>query len=241
MELNKTIKMLLVEDDVNLGYLLVENFRTQGFDVTLAQTGKAAIQEINSTAFDICVFDIMLPETDGFTVATKMKEKDPTIPFIFLTARTQEKDKLHGFELGADDYVTKPFSFKELLCRIMVALRRIHVAPKLNVNEMLSIGLSTLNITQRMLSIAGKERRKLSQREAELLAMLMRHKGDYVSRSEILKAVWGRDDYFTAKSMDVYMTRLRKLIKEDASLEIENLYGTGYRIRQNNDALAISG
>lgn len=232
--------MLLVEDDLNLGYLLVENLKAKGFDVTLVQTGKAAIQEINRNSFDVCLFDIMLPETDGFTVAEKMREKNASVPFIFLTARTQEKDKLHGFELGADDYVTKPFSFKELHCRIMVALRRIHITPPQKNNETISVGVTILNTMQRILSINGKER-KLSQREAELLAVLMRNKGDYVSRSEILNNVWGRDDYFTAKSMDVYMTRIRKLIKEDASLEIENLYGTGYRIRLNNDAMAISG
>lgn len=240
MELNKNMKMLLVEDDLNLGYLLVENLKAKGFDVTLAQTGNAALQEIKNGGFDVCLFDIMLPETDGFSLAEKMREKNPSVPFIFLTARTQEKDKLHGFELGADDYVTKPFSFKELHCRIMVALRRINMMPAQNEIETITAGNTKLHTSQRILSISGKER-KLSQREAELLAVLMKHQGNYVSRSEILNDVWGRDDYFTAKSMDVYMTRIRKLIKEDALLEIENLYGTGYRIRVNNDAMAISG
>ena len=240
MELNRTIRILLVEDDLNLGYLLIENLKAKGFDVILAQTGTAAIEEINKGTCDICLLDIMLPGADGFAVASRMKEKDRSIPFIFLTARSQEKDKLQGFELGADDYITKPFSFKELYCRIMVALRRIHVSVPQKNNEILSIGASLLNTSLRTLSVNGKER-KLSQREAELLAILMRNKGDYVSRSEILKEVWGRDDYFTAKSMDVYMTRIRKLIKEDTTLEIENLYGTGYRIRQNNEAISISG
>jgi DNA-binding response OmpR family regulator len=239
MEPNRAIKMLLVEDDVNLGYLLVENLRSKGFDVVQAQTGKAAIEEISKNEFDICLFDIMLPGLDGFTVAAKMKEKNASVPFIFLTARTQEKDKLHGFELGADDYITKPFSFKELHCRIMVVLRRIHMVMPQRSKEILSMGNSVLNVALRILSIQGKER-KLSQREAELLAVLMRYKEEYVSRSEILKQVWGRDDYFTAKSMDVYMTRIRKLIKEDTSLEIENLYGTGYRIRLADSALAVN-
>jgi two-component system OmpR family response regulator len=239
MELNRNIRLLLVEDDVNLSYLLIENLKSSGFDVTLAQTGRAALDEIDRSSFDICLFDIMLPGIDGFTVATKMKEKNAAIPFIFLTARTLEKDKLHGFELGADDYVTKPFSFKELHCRIMVALRRINMVMPQRSKETLLLGNCVLNLGLRTLSVNGKER-KLSQREAELLAILMRHNGEYVSRSEILKQVWSRDDYFTAKSMDVYMTRIRKLLKEDPSLEIENLYGTGYRIRFTDDAIAIN-
>lgn len=144
-----------------------------------------------------------------------------------------EKDKLHGFEIGADDYITKPFSFKELYCRIMAILRRVNfIAPSYSENENLSMGALVLYPAQRMLSVNGQQR-KLSQREAGLLQMLLLHNGKYVNRSEILKKVWGNDDYFTAKSMDVYITRIRKLIKDDPTLEVENLYGTGYRIRQN--------
>src|SRR5205085_1698172 len=140
--------------------------------------------------------------------------------------RALEKDKLHGFELGADDYVTKPFSFKELCCRIMAVLRRLNIAAEAADKEVLQIGVCSLNTGGRILTVNGSDR-KLSQREAELLAMLLRNKEHYINRNVILASVWGRDDYFTARSMDVYITRIRKLLKDDPSVEIENLYGSG--------------
>jgi DNA-binding response OmpR family regulator len=160
----------------------------------------------------------MLPEEDGFSVASHLRKIQPQLPFIFLTSRAQEADRLRGFELGADDYVLKPFSFKELYYRLQVALRRNArqaTAPE-EIQEY-SLGSTRLRFNDRILAIQGAER-KLSQREAGLLQMLLQHQGQYVSRSEILKKLWGRDDYFTAKSMDVYLTRVRKLIKEDPSI-----------------------
>jgi DNA-binding response OmpR family regulator len=233
-EIKGLVQILLVEDDLNLSYLLQENLTAKGFSVSLARSGKAGLELAANTDFDICLLDIMLPEMDGFTLAQALRQKDATLPIIFLTARVQEKDKLHGFEIGADDYVTKPFSFKELYCRIIAVLRRVNfIAPTHTEIENLSLGSLVLYPSQRMLSVNGQQR-KLSQRESGLLQMLLQHNGKYVNRSEILKKVWGNDDYFTAKSMDVYITRIRKLIKDDPSLEVENLYGTGYRIRQNN-------
>ncbi len=232
-EIKEPIQLLLVEDDVNLSYLLEENLRAKGISVSLAKTGTGGLELASKTIFDICILDIMLPEMDGFTLAKALLEQQPSLPIIFLTARVQEKDKLLGFEIGADDYISKPFSFKELYYRITAILRRVNlVAPAHSENENLSIGSLVLYPAQRMLSVNG-EQRKLSQRESGLLQMLLQHNGQYVNRSEILKKVWGNDDYFTAKSMDVYITRLRKLIKDDPTLEVENLYGTGYRIRQN--------
>jgi DNA-binding response OmpR family regulator len=225
--------ILLVEDDVNLGYLLVENIKSKQLDVTLAQNGKAALEQIEKNLFHLCLLDIMLPEMDGFSLAKKIKAKFPELPFIFLTARGQEKDKLRGFDIGADDYVTKPFSFKELYYRMLVVLKRSYAINHSHNAEILSLGNLQLNSSKRILSIHGKEK-KLSQREAELLTILLRFKDNYVSRSEILNRLWGRDDYFTGKSMDVFITRLRKLIKDEPALEIENLYGSGYRIRIKN-------
>lgn len=232
-EIKGSVQILLVEDDINLSYLLEENLTAKGFSVALAKTGTAGLELSAKTDFDICILDIMLPELDGFTLAEMILQKQPHLPIIFLTARVLEKDKLHGFEIGADDYITKPFSFKELYARIMAILRRVNfIAPSYTENENLAIGSLILYPAQRMLSVNGLQR-KLSQREAGLLHMLLLHNGKYVNRSEILKKVWGNDDYFTAKSMDVYITRIRKLIKDDPTLEVENLYGTGYRIRQN--------
>lgn len=226
----RKIKILLVEDDVNLGYLMVENLEARGIEVTIAKTGREGMDAINKTRFDLCILDVMLPETDGFKLAGRLRSVQPSTPFIFVTARMQEADKLTGFETGADDYITKPFSFKELYYRIMVILKRLNLSVVPTAPNQLAVGNVVLHTQERTLLVNGTEK-KLSRREADVLSRLMQKTGNYVSRSEILKQVWGNDDYFTAKSMDVYMTRLRKLLKDEPSLEIENLYGTGYRIR----------
>lgn len=226
------VKILLVEDDVNLGYLLLENLKTKGFDVTLKQNGSSAQEAIKQNHYDLCIIDIMLPEIDGYSIATALHKQSVNTSFIFLTAKTQEQDKIRGFELGADDYITKPFSFKELYYRILVALRRRHTTDNLIDDYVIEATGLSLNPSQRMLIINGQIK-KLSHRESGLLQILLEHKGRYVNRSEILKRVWGNDDYFTAKSMDVYITRIRKLLKDAPHLEIENLYGTGYRIKEH--------
>jgi len=227
--------ILLVEDDINLSYLLLENLRSKDFDVTLKQDGREAINAVKSARFDLCLIDIMLPEVDGFSVADTLRRHAPNTPFIFLTARVQEQDKLHGFDLGADDYITKPFSFKELYCRMMVALRRKTDTDLPLAEYIIEAPALSLNTSQRILTINGVSR-KLSYREAGLLQILLEHKGRFINRSEILKRIWGNDDYFTAKSMDVYLTRIRKLLKDAPHLEIENLYGTGYRILERGQA-----
>lgn len=223
--------LLLVEDYINLSYLLMENLHAKGYAVKHAATGLEGIKAISGGSYDLCLLDIMLPEQDGFSVATHLRKTRPEVPFVFLTSRAQEADKLHGFELGADDYVLKPFSFKELHCRLQVMLRRSgRLTPEPDDLQEVQIGNTRFNFKERILIIQDRERR-LSQRESELLQLLIRHHGHYISRSDILKKLWGRDDYFTAKSMDVYLTRIRKLVKEDPAIEIENLYGSGYRIR----------
>lgn len=224
--------ILLVEDDKNLGYLLRENLVSKGFNITLAETGEAGLLEINSNDFDLCIFDVMLPELDGFSLARKFKSAHPEKPFIFLTARSVEYDKLQGFEIGADDYITKPFNFKELLYRINVILRRSNPKNTIKESGKMLLGSLAFHPDQRKLQI-GTEERKLSQREAGLLQILLQNQGEYITKSEILKFVWGNDDYFTGKSMDVYITRIRKILKTDPLFEIENLYGTGYRIKYN--------
>jgi DNA-binding response OmpR family regulator len=231
----RKIHILLVEDDVSLGYLMVENLEAKGVAVTLAKTGREGMDAIARNKFDLCIFDIMLPETDGLKLGARLRSSHPETPFIFVSARMQEADKLNGFEIGADDYITKPFSFKELYCRIMVILKRMNLTVKPQEPEQVVVGNLLLHPHERLLYVNGIEK-KLSRREADVLSKLMQQSGNYVSRSEILKQVWGTDDYFTAKSMDVYITRIRKLLKEEPSLEIENLYGTGYRIRNNESA-----
>ena len=226
----KTPQLLLVEDDINLSYLLVENLQAKGYGVTLALTGAAGINAIGKGRYDLCILDVMLPEEDGFSIAKLLRKKQPDVPFIFVTARTQEADRLTGFELGAEDYIMKPFSFKELDYRLQVILRRTKNFQPARQYPSLALGGIALDSNTRMLTVTGKESR-LSQRESDLLQLLLEYKGAYITRSEILKKLWERDDFFTAKSMDVYLTRLRKLLKDEPSVEIENLYGSGYRIR----------
>ena len=223
--------LLIIEDDINLGYLLKENLQSKGFEVQLEDAGNKGLKAIEKGGFDLCILDVMLPEVDGYKLATKLKQKHPAIPFLFLTARVLEHDKLHGFEIGADDYIVKPFGFKELYYRINVILRRHSKTDIIHELETKVLEFSKLsfNISQRTLMINGNAR-KLSQREGGILQKLLQHTGSYVTRSEILLSVWGNDDYFTAKSMEVYITSLRKILKDDPSIEIENLYGTGYRI-----------
>lgn len=225
--------VLLVEDDQNLGYLMVENLEARDIKVTLAQNGNEALTFISGGDFDLCILDIMLPGTDGITLGEKLKARHPNIPFIFVTARMQEADKLTGFETGADDYITKPFSFKELYYRIMAIQKRMNIS-LLHAQDADEVRMHNvqLNAKERLLNVNGTVK-KLSRREADVLCKLMQSPGQFISRSEILKQIWGTDDYFTAKSMDVYMTRIRKLLRDEPSLEIENLYGSGYRIKQN--------
>ena len=225
-------RMLLVEDDINLGYLMVENLNARGIEVTLAQTGMQGIEAIKKGGFDLCILDIMLPEVDCFKLGTRLKSLHPSIPFLFLSARMLEADRINGFETGADDYIAKPFSFKELYYRILVILNRRNIAVLPAEPELVSVGNAVLNTKERVLSVNGLAK-KLSRRETDVLSKLMQQPGNYVSRSEILKKVWGSDDNFSAKSMDVYLTRIRKLLKDEPSIEIENLYGSGYRIRKS--------
>ena len=232
----KPIHILLIEDDLNLGFLMVENLDAKGIKTTHAKTGKEGINEIVKGGFDLCILDVMLPEVDGFALATRLRSLHPSIPFIFVTARLQDVDKINGFELGADDYVTKPFSFKELYYRIMVILKRRnnHLLPQ--EPKEISIGNITLNNRERILSVNGSDK-KLSRREAALLSKLMQNWDSFVTRSEILKQIWGVDDFFTAKSMDVYINRIRKLLKDEPSVLIENLYGSGYKIGYSKNNL----
>jgi DNA-binding response OmpR family regulator len=227
----KAHRILVLEDDINLGYLLVENLSAKGFEVTLKQNGKAALESIRQYQYELCIIDIMLPEIDGFSVAETLRKECPGTPFIFLTALLQEQNKIKGFEIGADDYITKPFSFKELYYRVLVALRRKKELVTREADYVIEAHNLLLDPSSRMLTVNGQTK-KLSYREAGLLQILLEHKGRYVNRSEILKRLWGNDDYFTGKSLDVYITRVRKLIKDSTALEIENLYGIGYRVKE---------
>lgn len=230
----KTILSILVaEDDQTLGFLLKENLEQQGYSIMLATNGADALEFFHKKKFDLCLLDIMLPLKDGLNLCRDIRKKDPDMPVIFLTAKNQERDKIEGLKTGADDYLTKPFSMKELLLRIEAIMRRVHRHhPLYKAHARISVyqlGHLIFDYAQR--SLAGKSYVKtLSTREADLLKLFCDNQNELLNRSYILKEIWKDDDYFLNKTMDVFITRLRKLLKDEPGVQIRNLYGTGFKM-----------
>jgi DNA-binding response OmpR family regulator len=221
--------ILIIEDDNNLSYLLRENLESRGFNVTLAADGKSGLKLFNREIFQLCIRDVMIPVKDGFTLAKEMRElKD--VPIIFLTSRSMEIDKIKGFECGCDDYITKPFSVMELLLRVNAVLKRTNIAEPKKETDIFPVGNYTFRFSERKLIMPDSTEKNLSTKEAELLRIFCEKKNELVHRQYLMNKVWGSDDYFIAKSMDVFITRLRKLLKYDTAIEIQNVYGTGFRL-----------
>lgn len=224
-------KILFVEDDQNLGMLLTENLNNRGFDIEWCKNGMDGLDKFKSEHYNLCIFDVMMPTKDGFTLTKEVKAIKPDIPIIFLTARNMQEDKIKGFELGCDDYVTKPFNTQELFLRINAILNRTQKDKPLAAE--IHIGKYLLNTTKMTLELNGVST-KLSSKESGLLSVLASNINVLVNRSTILEKVWGNDDYFSAKSMDVYISKVRKLLKEDSNIEILNAYGIGFKLIVNN-------
>jgi two-component system OmpR family response regulator len=222
---NHTI--LLAEDDVNLGTLLQTFLKSKGYDVTLAENGALAFQLFGESNFDFCIFDVMMPEMDGFTLAKEVREIDKKVPILFLTAKSMKEDKLEGFEVGADDYLTKPFAMEELLARIQAILRRTKDEEQDQSEYM--IGSIKYEPELRLLHLKN-EVKKLTTKENQLLNLLVKNKNYILDRQATLRAIWGDDNYFNGRSMDVYIAKLRKALKEDESIEIMNIHGKGFKL-----------
>ncbi len=233
METEK-LKILLAEDDRNLGGILRTYLEAKGFSVRLCVNGQEAFDAFNKEPFDFCILDVMMPIKDGFTVASDIRQIDSRIPILFLTAKSQEEDKLKGFQSGGDDYLTKPFSMEELLARVEAIMRRINVAggASQSANGAFEIGKSKFDYNRQILTINGKEL-KLTSKETELLKLLCDHKNQTLDRSFALNRIWHNDSYFNARSMDVYIAKLRKYLKEDPSLELINVHGIGFKLIVN--------
>ncbi|MBQ0141239.1 MAG: response regulator transcription factor [Prevotellaceae bacterium] len=220
--------ILLCEDDENLGMLLREYLEAKGYETTLCTDGEQGLEEFVKKQYDLCILDIMMPRMDGFTLAKKIREYNVDIPFMFLTAKTMKDDVKEGFELGADDYITKPFSMEEVVFRIEAILRRVR--GKAGKDVLLhKIGKYTFDTQTQILSIGTKET-KLTTKEAELLTLLCTKANDLLPREYALKAIWVDDNYFNARSMDVYITKLRKHLNDDPNVEILNVHGKGYKL-----------
>lgn len=230
-------RILLVEDDQNFGDVLRSYLEMHDYEVTLATDGVAGLESYKKAEYDLCIFDVMMPKKDGFTLAKEVREMDGDMPIIFLTAKTMKNDVLQGFKIGADDYITKPFNSEELLYRIQAILKRSQqkADPREEIKEF-NIGKYHFNYPLRILTYnnddsSGKaEKEKLSPKEAQLLRMFCMYINDILPRSEALTKIWGEDNYFTARSMDVFVTKLRKYLKNDPNIEIVNIHGNGFQL-----------
>lgn len=219
--------ILLVEDDENLGKLLSAHLDENGFRVQLLTNGNDAKRVMSEIKFSICIFDIMLPGIDGLQLAKSLKEKQPDVPFIFLSARNLKSDKINGYKTGADDYVTKPFDPEELTLKIQAILRRCQ--PAVQKTFKYEAGGFVLNCNLRTLEVDDWNK-KLSTKENDLLQLLFQSVGEIVPREKALNEVWGRSDYFTSKSMDVYITKIRKMLANGSDLVLENIHGYGFKL-----------
>jgi DNA-binding response OmpR family regulator len=224
-------KVLLAEDDVSLSFVIKDGLQDAGFEVTHCTDGEAAWQKFQKKEFDICLLDINMPVRDGFSLAKKIRQQSDIVPIIFLTAKSLEEDKLKGFATGADDYITKPFSMKELVMRMDVFLRR---TKKLQSDAVEEYKIGILRFAYNELKIYnGTVVTSLTQREADLLKFFVTHINKILKREEVLLNVWGKDDYFLGRSMDVFITKLRKYLKPDPAITLETIHGVGFRLQVN--------
>ncbi len=227
--MDKKQHLFLLEDDLSFGAVLKSYLELNDFEVTWVDDGKLAMERFRSLPFDLCLLDVMLPHVDGFTIGTEIRKIDKHIPFIFLTAKSLKEDMLRGFNIGADDYITKPFDTEVLICKIKAILNRNgHVSQAKSLQHQL--GSYLFDVPLRKISI-GEKQHTLSPKEAELLEMLCLNKNELLPRETALLKIWGDDGYFTARSMDVYITKLRKYLADDPSLEIKNIHGSGFLLK----------
>lgn len=226
---NRKIRVLLAEDDENLGFLLKEYLQAKDFEVDLYKDGDKAFRGFQNNYYDICILDVMMPIKDGFTLAKEIRMSNNTMPILFLTAKSMKEDVIEGFALGADDYMTKPFSIEELLMRLEAILRRTRKDSLMTDQSQFQIGKYIFDATKQTLQF-DSDIRKLTTKESELLKYLCINKNSLLDRNFALKTIWVDDSYFNARSMDVYITKLRKYLTEDPTIEIINVRGKGFKL-----------
>lgn len=228
--MNQKIKILLAEDDKNLGDVLKEYLELKNYSVILCRDGKSAWEIFRKEKFDLAILDVMMPKQDGFTLAKDIRKSNTHLPIIFLTAKSMKEDKIEGLKIGADDYITKPFNMEELLLRIKVITRRVNRAKELaNEQTIFQIGKFTFDYNNQILQYKNKTE-KLTTKEADLLKLLCLNKNQTLKREDALIPIWGNDDYFKGRSMDVFIAKLRKYLEEDPKIEIANVHGMGYKL-----------
>lgn len=220
-------KILLVEDDPGLGYVIKDALLMKGYEVTLCTDGEGGFEAFQKQRFDLCILDVMMPRKDGFSLARNIREKSSEVPILFITAKSMLEDKIAGFASGGDDYLVKPFSVEELCMRMEVFLRRSNGPAE--EGGTLQVGIYSFDPGNLLLSYPLGQK-SLTQKETDVLALLCRHQDRVLKREEILKKVWGNDDYFLGRSMDVFISKLRKYLKDDPSIEIVNYHGVGFKL-----------
>ena len=227
-------KILLAEDDLNLGALLKDYLEMEDFEVSLCRDGEDALVEFKRLSFDICIFDVMMPKKDGFTLAKDIRKNNKTIPIIYLTAKALKEDKIEGFKTGADDYITKPFDEEELVYRIKAILKRSGTHNTENPDTVFKIGKFSFDYSRQLLSYDGGDQKRITSRESEILKLLYQRKNNILKREDALLAIWGENDYFHGRSFDVFITKLRKYLKADNNIKIENIHGVGFMLVDNS-------
>jgi len=222
-------KILLVEDDTSLGFIISDQLKANGYEVTLCSDGLEGFKRFNEDTYHMCILDVMMPKKDGFTLAKDIRKMDKDIPILFLTAKSMTEDKVEGFNAGGDDYLTKPFSTDELAVRVKALLRRVNIGEEDETSGEEQIGTYVFDKTNFILRTEGFEK-KLTKKEAQILKMLCKFRNQVLPREIVLNGVWGQDDYFVGRSLDVFITKLRKYFSEDENVEIENVHGIGFKL-----------
>ncbi len=224
-------RILIVEDDLNLGFLLLDFLESEGYQIKLCQDAQSAWEHFCKNHYNLCLLDVMLPDSDGFALARQIRQRDESMPFVFLTARSMKEDKLKGYALGAEDFVTKPFCEEELLCRIQVVLRRSpHSTPSTPLHTKFRLGDYTFNYDQQELAYQGHPMR-ITQKENEVLRLLCLNRNRILRREDAVEEIYGKRDYFLGRSFDVFISRLRKLLKKDSRVSIENVFKVGFILK----------
>lgn len=223
------VKILLVEDDTNLGFVISDQLKADGYNVTLCTDGAEGFKRFNEEKFHLCIFDVMMPKKDGFSLARDVRKINTEIPILFLTAKSMTEDKVEGFKSGGDDYLTKPFSVEELQLRLAALLKRVNIIIEKDEETIIKLGEYLFDTLNYQLKHARFEK-TLTKKEAQILKILCKFINQVVPRDVVLNAVWGQDDYFVGRSLDVFITKLRKYFKEDESIQISNIHGIGFKL-----------
>lgn len=231
--MSKKIKILLVEDDFNLGFVIQDQLKIEGYSVSLCSDGMEGLKKFNEDVFHLCVLDVMMPKKDGFSLAQDIRKINTEIPILFLTAKNQVEDRVAGFKAGGDDYLTKPFSTEEFLLRVRAILKRVNLLEPMVVETLFNLGNLVFDSENYKITSVDGEEQKLTKKESKILLLLVQNKNKVLTRDIVLNAVWGQDDYFVGRSLDVFITKLRKYLKSEENVIINNIHGVGFKLEIN--------